>query len=1048
MDAVSPVLDGGGCGAERGAATLTVGEEARSREMSASLDSRRYAEAGDAEKTEGDAKAGDGSEDEELVSQGAAIFGVFPTLPGQPQRSGSCSLHLVSERELKREERPSPLPLPLRREEETVCLWHHLFHVLLVLLQLSLLLIGGAVRRCTALRSACAWWRGVATRKVRVVSHAFLSLFPWSRQVRGQGESEEPRRDKPEPGNLLAPETGGSVPRSFALHAFVLFRSEELLLLSAAATLSSGSSSQSASWASRASSLSQTLRLGPADALLLPCIESAFDCGVRFLTLFDAAGVCCREPSLSRLSALLSRDGWVCLPGLTPLGGQSPRSSGTASLRDSHPSCRSHCPAASSHPASLPAFSSASRDAPSALHSCSSSPSHSLSSSPSHSLSSSSRPAQRQSTTEGPGSVTASAASLPGCSRCSSFSRKFSSSSRRNTEEEDGRSLNACMRQEETVACCTRGEKRNCRDHRRLSPSGCLSCLSQDNPLSLDPPQSLACFSTTASSVSLVSSPPISSTPAMSSISAAPSTASPVSLSSPSSSCYSFSSPPSSLPSSSSSSSSSPASSSSFLFSVQDALIPEVSAQRGEAGVTAEQAAAGSVPSLALPACGAFHRPVCFRLSRMHGWSRKRGFFEGEKGREREERRGLLSALNEEELDTQGEEGSEEQSMLVRIMCGCCAHEDLFRHFNVGSNSSILSPFAAPSTDQPSQAACDGQTQSKAQQRQNRSETSSLPQLTPDLPSSSPSSYLSSTSCESSRDDPNASPSSLASCFSSSPSVSSCFFVRSCSLSSEQWGEERARRETRASSRRTDSRESTTSRESTKDSASTRISESSSFASLEKSDRGSPAQACPHGLALSSQTEESNRRDAGRPELRKEEEENGGEKGSSSEAPASTGDGERDQLKHRVCGISCGSAKGKKKAPMPSYRVPSRTVIQQPEVYRQLACGGTVFPPPLCVFLLGPSVTDLVHAFVAASSRRLGLVVRCFFSFKRHSESPEGGFASFHEDHTDAGDRAHAPTTVESLSGLVKSLLGTVCLSSRSPPEKRVGKTACTRSNL
>ncbi|KEP66509.1 UNVERIFIED_CONTAM: hypothetical protein HHA_257700 [Hammondia hammondi] len=1043
MDSVSPVLGEGGCGTERAAAALTVGEKTGSSEISASVDSRRYGQAGDPEAAEADAKAGDSPQDEERVSQGGAISGVFATLPGHSQRSDTCSLQRVSEGELKREESPSPcLPLPLRREEETVCLWHHAFYVILVLLQVSLLLLGSAVRKCAALRSACTSWREVATRKVRVVAHAFLSLFPSSRQIR-KGESEEPRRYTPEPGSLQTPETGESVSRISVLHAFVLFRSEELLLLSAAATLSSGSSSQSAS-------LSQTRQLGPADTLLLPCLESAFDCRIRFLTVFDAAGVCCREPSLSRLSALLSRDGWVCLPGLRPLSAQSPRSPRTASLLDSLPSC---------HPISLP-YSSASLYAPSSLHSPLSS-SHSLSSSPPHSPSSSpsslypSRSAGRQSTREGPVSAAASTAALPGCSRCSSSSRKFSCSSRRDTEEEDGRSLNACMQQEKTVACCTRDEKRNCRDHPWLSPSGCPSCLlSHDNPLSLDLPQSLACFSTKASSASLVSSPPISSTPAMSSISVAPSTSSLVSLSSPSSSCYSFSSPPSSYRSSSSfSASSSPASSSSFPFSVQEAPIPDVSGERVEAGVSAGQAAAGSVPSLASLACGTFHRPVCFRLSRMHGRSLKRGFFEGEKGQEREETRGLLSALNEEELDTQCEEGSEEQSMLVRIMCGCCAHEDLFRRFKVGSNSSVLSPFAAPSTDLPSEAACDGQTQSTAQQKQSQSGASSLPQLTPDLPSRSPSSYLSSTSCESSRDDPNASPSSLASCSSSPPpSVSSCCFVRSCSFSSEQWGEERDRGETRASSRRTDSRESTTSRESTKDSESTRNSESSSFATLEKSDRRSPAQACPAGLALSNQTEESNRRGAGRPELRKEEEEkkknkNGGEKGSSSEASASTDDRERDQLKHRVRGISCGSAKGKEKAPMPSYRVPSRTVIQQPEVYRHLACGGDVFPPPLCVFLLGPSMTDLVRAFVAATSRRLGLVVRCFFSFKRLPESPEGGFASLHEDRTNAGDRAHAPTTVERFSRLVKSLLGTDCPSSRSSLEKGVDKTSCTTSS-
>ncbi|PHJ20823.1 hypothetical protein CSUI_005336, partial [Cystoisospora suis] len=60
----------------------------------------------------------------------------------------------------------------------------------------------------------------------------------------------------------------------------------------------------------------------------------------------------------------------------------------------------------------------------------------------------------------------------------------------------------------------------------------------------------------------------------------------------------------------------------------------------------------------------------------------------------------------------------------------------------------------------------------------------------------------------------------------------------------------------------------------------------------------------------------------------------------------------------------------------PPVRLPSVKTIRQEELYRQLKCGGTLFPPPLCVLLLSPPLGALAAALIHAAIR--SLLVRPF----------------------------------------------------------------------
>ncbi|CBZ53152.1 hypothetical protein NCLIV_029390 [Neospora caninum Liverpool] len=944
-----------------------------------------------------------------------AMCGEANRLPPLKRRSVSRRQSL---REPGRAEHLSPLPLPRTDEETAKGVWALATLMLRMLLQVSLLLLlalgcflHAVAAKCPALRRACTPWRGGATR-TRSRVHALLSIFHLrnrrSEEELGQ-EKAEPRESKAAASLRRGEETCGATKtepephlRADKLHAFVLFRSDELLLLAAAASPPVVARSPwrvsvpaghvfLRSVAALFRACLETASDGPADSVLFPCLVSAFESKIRFLTIFDSAGVCCREQTLSRLFALLSswRVSFLAAPPSTlPPGPASPHSTLHTCARPlSSSSLPSPC-LSSPLPSSLP----------SSRHSSSLPSSRPPSSLPS------SRAAERDAPTPAAVSAASSLDSRSCSARFSLSAWRWRSAS---STGKGGRCGDSCMQEEANSLCCACPKEGRTRSRPRpLSPSRRHASLVPDNPLSLflDSPQASSSLtsvpSTTASSASLSSSPlPLSSAPSMSSISSASSASSPLSPAS-SSSSSSFSSFP------------------------------------GRCSVCRP------LPGPPLHAA-AGHAPVSFRLLRKSSASRKRESLESkgaQKGREPSCGLPVSPEQDKGERDSGGESGPDEseegQDMLVRIMCGCCAHEDLVRYFEAtGVSSPAWPPCGEPSGQLlPQSVSVDGEARNEEQRK------SSLPQ---DALSRSPSfSSVSFVSCASSRaDNPDSLPSSSVSSKPSSRSAPFCPCVSSSpSLPSEQWrGENEDRGETRAASRRTGSTDSSSVviRERRDGTPSvcirarlvrSRLGAAALPAAEEKRETGRSI-SLPQSAARPIYGR--NRWGEGEAETAETEAKKTakgrGETGGVSLNEKVDKDAERDQWMQRMCGSSVSSAAtGKSRSPARARdRVPSRTVIQQPELYRHLACGGPLFPPPLCVFLLGPSTQDLLRACLTAVSRRLVLGVCRLLGFAGDPDVREGGFCSLHEERKQASSGSRSPFKLQSLFNPGSCLLRT-----------------------
>ncbi|PFH33470.1 hypothetical protein BESB_076870 [Besnoitia besnoiti] len=542
---------------------------------------------------------------------------------------------------------------------------------------------------------------------------------------------------------------------------------------------------------------------GPAEELLLPSVVSAFESGVHFLSLFDAAGICLREPILSRLLCLLAADKrWR----LAPLPAQS--ASGASS--------------------SLPRSSSSSPPEPSFAAQSSFSPRLSLSGAES------SAPSPLSSAS--PGCVSAStseAAPVEAC-RCSS--------PRRRARERGGGGH---------AAHAFGGRIRSRR--RSFSPSPCRAAAG-------------SCEGHDCKSGRSASSPSSDSTVAPSSARLSPAPSSFSSLSPAAS--YPW------LPRASAAHPTSGVSLSPRLAAECDAKHPQeggAACATWRVGPADPQEAIGLYSESAVSgAPAACHVPLTLLLSRRYA---------------RED----ADAGETQEEAVPGDRGrGRVQEMFVRILCGCCAHEDLLRR---------VEP----------QASARGSVSSQAS-----TGVVAIPPVALERVSAGP-------------------------CARADEAVERSASAASCNLSSL----------CAASAPLSDSSPCPASRR--------RSYGGASFCAERE------AESLAHSRIHVRKKTRKARSEAVEAALFR---------------PQNVRSGD-DRLPARDRDVSGGAPKRHAPTTEPTYRLPSKAVIQQPELYRHLACGGPIFPPPLCVFLLRPSAQDLLCAFAEAAAARWTRVAGC-----------------------------------------------------------------------